>query len=116
MNAHKDSERTVVLRQAINPLSVVSKMDRIYTVTSTMGFEGLLAGKNVTCFGVPWYGGWGVTEDRQVCARRTRQRSVDELFAAAYFHYTTYLNPHTNRVGTIFDVIEWLLNQKANKD
>ncbi|CAK0753385.1 Capsule polysaccharide modification protein LipA [Gammaproteobacteria bacterium] len=108
----RDDGQTVVLRQAINPLSLIERMDRVYVVTSTMGFEALLAGKPVTVFGVPWYAGWGVTDDRQSCLRRTRKRSVDELFAAAYFHYARYLNPVTHQRGTIFDVINWLLQQQ----
>jgi capsular polysaccharide export protein len=108
----QDDERTVVLREAINPLSLIAHMDRVYVVTSTMGFEALLAGKPVTVFGMPWYAGWGATDDRQTCARRTRQRSVDELFTAAYFHYTRYLDPVTHQRGTIFDVINWLVRQR----
>ena len=107
-----DGQRTVVLRQAINPLSLIAQMDRVYVVTSTMGFEALLAGKPVTVFGMPWYAGWGATDDRQTCNRRTRARSADELFAAAYFHYTRYLNPLTHQRGTIFDVIDWLVRQR----
>jgi capsular polysaccharide export protein len=106
----------VVLRQAINPLSLIEQMDRVYVVTSTMGFEALLAGKPVKVFGMPWYAGWGVTDDRQTCARRTRTRSVDELFAAAYFHYTRYLNPVTHQRGTIFDVIDCLVLQRDTAD
>ena len=108
----QDDERTVVLRQAINPLSLIEQMDRVYVVTSTMGFEALLAGKPVAVFGMPWYAGWGATDDRQSCPRRTRVRSVDELFAAAYFHYTRYLNPVTHQRGSIFDVIDWLVLQR----
>lgn len=108
----QDDARTVVLRQAINPLSLIAQMDRVYVVTSIMGFEALLAGKPVSVFGMPWYAGWGATDDRQTCARRTRKRSVDELFAAAYFHYTRYLNPVTHQRGTIFDVIDWLVRQR----
>jgi capsular polysaccharide export protein len=108
----QDDEHTVVLRNAINPISLIEQMDRVYVVTSTMGFEALLAGKPVTCFGMPWYAGWGVTDDRQTCSRRTRTRTVDELFAAAYFHYTRYLNPVTHQRGTIFDVINWLIRQR----
>jgi capsular polysaccharide export protein len=111
-----DGQRTVVLRQAINPLSLIERMDRVYVVTSTMGFEALLAGKRVSVFGMPWYAGWGATDDRQTCSRRLpyagRQRSVNELFAAAYFHYTRYLNPETHERGTIFDVIAWLVRQR----
>lgn len=113
-------DRTVVLRDAVNPMSLLKQMDKVYVVTSTMGFEALLAGKPVVCFGVPWYAGWGVTDDRVVYspawARRTRRRSVDELFAAAYIHYTRYLDPVTHKRGTIFDVIHWLIRQRAMAD
>lgn len=108
----RDDDRTVVLREAVNPLSLIEHMDRVYVVTSTMGFEALLAGKPVSVFGLPWYAGWGATDDRQACAQRSRQRAVDELFAAAYFHYARYLDPVTHQRGTIFDVIDWLLRQR----
>lgn len=111
-----NGQRTVVLRNAINPMSLIEQMDRVYVVTSTMGFEALLAGKPVTCFGVPWYAGWGATDDRctntPAWGRRTRRRSVDELFAAAYLHYSRYLNPLTHERGSIFDVIDWLARQR----
>jgi len=104
--------RVIVLRDPIEPMSLVRSMDRIYVVSSTLGFEALLAGKPVTCFGIPWYAGWGATDDRQACPRRTRRRSVDELFAAAYFDYTRYINPITGQRGSIFDLIDWLARQK----
>jgi capsular polysaccharide export protein len=95
--------RVVLLTQATNPMHLLSHMDKVCVVTSTMGFEALLMGKPVVCFGVPWYAGWGVTDDRCVhspaAARRTRQRSVSELFAAAYIHYTHYINPITHHRG-----------------
>ncbi|WP_200843530.1 capsular polysaccharide biosynthesis protein [Pantoea sp. 18069] len=109
-------EQTVLLRDAVNPLSLIKHMDHVYVVTSTMGFEALLAGKPVTCFGMPWYAGWGATDDRQAdhpaARRRTRVRSVDELFAAAYVHYTRYLNPETRQLGSIWDGMQWLSRQR----
>lgn len=105
-------ERTIMLRDAVNPLSLLPHMDRVYVVTSHLGFEALLAGVPVTCFGMPWYAGWGTTDDRLGCERRTKQRSMEELFAAAYLHYTRYLNPETHGPGTIFDVIGWLTRQR----
>lgn len=117
LTAIREDAQTVVLRDAVNPLSLIEQMDRVYVVTSTMGFEALLAGKPVTCFGVPWYAGWGVTDDRQAdhpaIARRARARSVDELFAAAYIHYTRYLNPETRERGSIWDAMRWLALQRA---
>jgi len=112
----RDDERMVVLREDIDPMSLIDHMDQVYVVSSTMGFEALLAGKKVTCFGLPWYAGWGVTDDRLSSDRRTRSRSVEELFAAAYFHYTRYLDPVTHQRGTIFDVIDWLIRQRETAD
>lgn len=104
----ENHDRVFVLRDKICPQTLLRLAARVYVVTSQLGFEALLAGKAVTCFGMPWYAGWGVTDDRQSCDRRVRQRSVDELFAAAYFHYSRYLDPVTHGVGTVFNVIDWL--------
>ncbi|WP_407713315.1 capsular polysaccharide biosynthesis protein [Comamonas testosteroni] len=109
--------RTVLLRDAVNPMSLIAQMDKVYVVSSTMGFEALLANKPVVCFGVPWYAGWGVTDDRQpqhaaLLRRAGRRRSVDELFAAGYMHYTRYLNPETRQRGNVLDVMDWLQRQR----
>lgn len=112
----QEDDRTVVFREAINPASLIQHVDHVYVVSSTMGFEALLLGKPVTCFGVPWYAGWSVTDDRQPCPRRTQQHTVKSLFAAAYWHYTRYLNPFTHQPGRMSDVIEWLVHQKTESD
>ena len=120
LTAVQPSARVVLLREAVNPLSLIRQMDKVYVVSSTMGFEALLAGKPVACFGVPWYAGWGATDDRQpqhpAMARRAagtgRRRTVDELFAVGYMHYTRYLNPETHQRGDIFDVMAWLVRQR----
>ena len=108
--------RVVLLREPANPLSLIARMDRVYVVTSTMGFEALLAGKPVTCFGTPWYAGWGATDDRNIAAevrtRRARSRSVRELFIAAYLSYSRYLNPETRQTGDISHVMSWLELQR----
>lgn len=52
----------------------------MYVVTSQLGFEALLAGKRVHCFGMPFYAGWGLTEDSQSCARRSVERSLEAVF------------------------------------
>jgi len=112
----QNSERIVVLRDAVNPIDLIKQMDKVYVVTSGMGFEALMVDKPVVCFGVPWYSGWGLTDDRVVDSpawlRRIRKRTVNELFATAYIHYTRYLNPTTHQRGQITDVIDWLIRQK----
>ncbi|WP_454674222.1 capsular polysaccharide biosynthesis protein [Achromobacter pestifer] len=105
-------DQTVLLRDPVNAVSLLKDMDHVYVVTSHLGFEALLVGKRVSCFGMPWYAGWGVTDDRQHCTRRKRARTIDELFAAAYLHYTRYIDPETHQLGSIFNVIDWLIRQQ----
>ena len=48
-----------IIAQDVSPLSLLAQADVVYTVTSQMGFEALLLGKEVHCFGMPFYAGWG---------------------------------------------------------
>ena len=112
----QSKERIVVLRESVNPLDLIAFMDKVYVVSSTMGFEALIVGKQVVCFGVPWYAGWGLTDDRCIqhpaMTRRRKQRTVTELFAAAYMRYTRYLDPVTGQEGDLFALLHWLAVQK----
>ncbi len=70
--------------------------DEVHVNTSLAGFEALLRGKPVTTYGVPFYAGWGLTQDLgDVPSRRTAKRSLDELVAAALLVYPRYLDPVT---------------------
>ena len=46
-----------------SPGSLLKSVDELWTMTSTMGFEALLRGLPVTCAGLPFYAGWGLTTD-----------------------------------------------------
>jgi len=106
------TDRLVLLREPLHGPSLVRKMDRVYVVSSQLGFEALVAGKPVTCFGLPWYAGWGLTDDRQGCERRGRRRSLEELFAAAFVHAACWLDPETGLGGTVLDAARWLARQR----
>ncbi len=108
LNLAKASEKCTILSDDVNPISLLKKFDRVYTKTSQMGFEALLLDKEVVCFGMPFYAGWGLTDDRVKCPRRTRDLLVTELFAGAYILYTTYFNPCTNKKSDIIDTIHTL--------
>lgn len=71
-------------------------------------------GKECVCFGIPFYAGWGITDDRVICERRVKQRSVEEVFAAAYILYTHYTNPYQNRPSDIVDTIHEIVKQRNN--
>lgn len=86
-----------ILAAPVNPWSLLKRVDKVYTVSSGLGFEALCAGLPVTCFGIPYYAGWGVTDDRQQCDRRSRHCSIEEIFAGAYLIYSRYLDPWDRR-------------------
>lgn len=105
-----------LLAEDVNPLSLLRQVDEVYCVTSQMGFEALLLDKKVHCFGMPFYAGWGLTQDRQTCARRTAVRSLEEVFAAAYLLYSRYVHPVTGRRCSIMEIIRLLTEQRRRNE
>jgi capsular polysaccharide export protein len=104
--------RVRIIADRVNPIDLLLQVDKIYTATSQMGFEALMANRPVVCFGAPFYAGWGLTDDRVLISRRKEKRTVEEIFAAAYILYSTYINPDTRIRGQIEDVIEHLALQR----
>lgn len=105
-----------LIAQDVSPLSLLAQADVVYTVTSQMGFEALLLGKEVHCFGMPFYAGWGVTQDRLECPRRTKRRTVEEIFAAAYILYARYVNPVRGKRCDIHEIIRLLATQRFQNE
>jgi len=104
--------------QDVSPQSLLRHMDKVYVVTSQYGFEALMAGKPVVCFGQPWYAGWGLTDDRHanaaMLAARRQSATLDALFTAAYLRYTRYRNPVTGEPADLRIVVEWLALQRRH--
>jgi len=97
-----------IMAEAVNPWALIEAVDTVYTVTSLMGFEALIAGREVHCFGAPFYAGWGLTRDRVAVSRRTVRPSLTQLFAAAYFDYARYAHPKTNTPLSFEEAAVWL--------
>jgi len=101
----KYKKNCIFITENINPIALMEYIDHVYTKTSQMGFEALLLGKKCTCFGMPFYAGWGLTIDKTTCNRRKRNLNVIQVFAAAYILYSQYYNPYTKKESNIFDTI-----------
>jgi capsular polysaccharide export protein len=97
-----------VMEPDIDPWDALDVCESVYTVTSQLGFEALIAGRNVRCFGMPFYAGWGATHDELRCDRRTRQRDLNELFSAAYLLYARYVDPFTGQAATFEQTLDTL--------
>ncbi|WP_417604664.1 capsular polysaccharide biosynthesis protein [Oceanimonas baumannii] len=103
----------LLLADSVNPFALMTEVDKVYTVTSQLGFEALLAGKPVVCFGVPFYAGWGATDDRAPVPRRGELRTVPQLLAAAYLRYCRYLDPVTGEPCELEDLLDLILAQRS---
>lgn len=97
-----------LIRFDINPFALFDLVDEVYVVTSGMGFEALMAGKKVYCYGMPFYAGWGQTIDQLTVMRRTRSRSVEELFYFAYIESSRYYHPEKKEVVQVEDLVDYI--------
>ncbi|MCM8612183.1 capsular polysaccharide biosynthesis protein [Accumulibacter sp.] len=94
---------------------LLPEVDEVHTMTSLTGFEALLRGKKVVCYGQPFYCGWGLTVDLVPLARRTRKLSLDELIAGVLLVYPTYVSRATGRFTTAEQALDELLAWRAEK-
>jgi len=88
--------------------SVLGICDEVHTMTSLVGFEALMRGKTVFTYGMPFYAGWGLTEDRHAQTRRNRKLHLDELVAATLILYAIYISPLSLKVCQIEDFLKEL--------
>ena len=92
----------------ISPFALFDIVDEVYVMTSGMGFEALMAGKTVHCYGMPFYAGWGATIDEQTLPSRTKRRTVEELFHFAYIESSRYFSPELNGPAEVEDVVKYI--------
>ncbi|MCR6594022.1 capsular polysaccharide biosynthesis protein [Campylobacter insulaenigrae] len=104
--------KCVILEENYNPIELLNYFKKVYTKTSGMGFEALVVGCECVCYGMPFYAGWGLTQDKLICQRRVKKRSLEEIFYATYILYSEYFNLYLNQRSDIFDVITTLAKYK----
>ncbi|MEZ9463069.1 capsular polysaccharide biosynthesis protein [Vibrio splendidus] len=101
--------------EPVNPWDFLETTTHVYTVSSLMGFEALMAGAQVHCFGMPFYAGWGLTHDQQSCERRNQSRTLEQVFAAAYIQYARYVDPILSERCEIERIISYMSDQLAQQ-
>jgi capsular polysaccharide export protein len=84
----------------------------IYCVTSQMGFEGLLWGKPVHVFGMPFYAGWGLTNDALPAPSRRCPVPREALVHAALVDYARYVDPESGERCEVETLLAWLALQR----
>ncbi|MEY8204184.1 MAG: capsular polysaccharide biosynthesis protein, partial [Bermanella sp.] len=92
----------------INITKLFSISDRVCTICSLSGFEALLRGIKVNTYGLPFYAGWGLTEDHHHISRRKRTLNLLELVYVSLVLYPRYVNWQTRVLTTPESVIQQL--------
>lgn len=115
------------LDDAVSPHAVLDEVDEVWTVSSQLGFDALLRGLPVRCYGVPFYAGWGLSEDRPVLAgarealarrhaRVGNRLDIVDLVDAALIRYPLYADPITGRAAGPEQAIARLQGWRAHAD
>ena len=97
-------------------------MDEVHTISSLTGFEALLRGLDVTCYGLPFYAGWGLTTDMdgqslpKATYLKRRQRDIyltlEQLIYGALICYPLYRLPDGYGLAQVEQVIDYLYPPK----
>ncbi|MBK0326907.1 capsular polysaccharide biosynthesis protein [Rhodobacteraceae bacterium F11138] len=108
-SARDTNHRVELCTDPISPWTLLEGAVGVYTLSSQLGFEAILAGHKPRVFGQPFYAGWGLTQDQTPVARRTRSLTRAQLFTAAMILYPTWYDPFQDRlceIETVLDMLE----------
>ncbi|MDF7801155.1 hypothetical protein P4C99_16885 [Pontiellaceae bacterium B1224] len=105
--------RINVVAESCHPVRLIEQAEKVYVVTSQVGFEALIWGKPVRCFGMPFYAGWGLTEDELPAPDRRGVASLEQLAHAALVDYPRYIDPERGARCEVETVMEYIGLQRS---
>ncbi|MDN5785580.1 capsular polysaccharide biosynthesis protein [Pseudorhodobacter sp.] len=97
-----------LLRAPVSPWHLLDGAAAVYTVSSQMGFEAILAGHCPRVFGQPFYAGWGLSRDETPPPRRGRNLRPEQVFAAAMILAPTWYDPCRERLCSFEQAVDQL--------
>ncbi|MCW1954972.1 MAG: capsular polysaccharide biosynthesis protein [Roseobacter sp.] len=107
-SAADTSRRISLFEGRVSPWALLEGAVAVYTVTSQMGFEAILAGHRPQVFGQPFYAGWGLSEDRNPrgLPRRGRVLTPAQLFLGAMIKAPTWYDVHNDRLARFEEALD----------
>lgn len=109
-------QRVHLLAEPIHPAGLLRRVGAVYVVSSQMGFEALLWGRPVRCFGMPFYAGWGLTQDELPAPLRRQPVALSALVQAALLDYPRYLDPETGELCEAERLLAWIGLQRQQRE
>ncbi len=123
VNGTKDSSIYEIADFIANKIPVehlFNKVDRVAAFTSLGGFEALLRGISVSTYGLPFYAGWGLTDDKlnnHIWAkRRTKILTIEELTFISLVKYPLYSSIKFNCLSEVENIIEEIIDSDSKKN
>jgi capsular polysaccharide export protein len=100
--------RVALCTGPVSPWKMLEGAIAVYTLSSQLGFEAILAGHRPHVFGQPFYAGWGLSHDRQPIPRRRRTLTRAQLFAGAMILAPTWYDPCRDRLCSFEEAVDQL--------
>jgi len=107
--------RVRVLAQNVHPADLLPRMRAVYVMTSQLGFDALLWGVPVHTWGMAFYAGWGLTDDRLPAPARRQPVPLAQLVHASLVAYPRYVCPERGTPCTPEVLIHWLGLQRRHR-
>ena len=107
--SNNEKENTVVLGDIGQINRLIEFSTAVCVVTSQVGFESLIYGKDVHVFGKPFYSGLGLTIDHNINKKKLDVHiTLEQLVFAALVKYQICINPRTKKKCEIEEVIQYI--------
>jgi capsular polysaccharide export protein len=100
--------RISLVSEPVSPWALLDGAIAVYTVSSQLGFEAIFAGHKPRVFGMPFYAGWGLSQDEVPHPRRRRVLTRAQLFAATMLLYPTWYDPSADALCDFETVVNHL--------
>lgn len=109
-------QRVTVLAEDAHTPGLLEPARAVYVVTSQVGFEALLWNRPVRVFGMPFYAGWGLTQDALPAPDRRKPVSLEALVHAALVDYARYVDPETLAPCQVETLLAWMALQRRMRE
>lgn len=107
--------RIQLLTRNVHPAELLPHLRAVYVMTSQLGFDALLWNVPVHTWGMPFYAGWGLTEDRLPPPSRRHPATLEQLVHACLVRYPRYICPEKGRPCPPEVLINWLGLQRRHR-